>query len=59
MSEEKAIRVISFDGKIENWRVWKLKFMAKSTQGGYKGVLDGTVSVPKESDTLDETTDIE
>jgi gag-polypeptide of LTR copia-type len=57
MSDEKAIRVIVFDGKIENWRVWKLKFVAKSTQGGYKGALDGTMTVPKESDVLDETAD--
>ena len=53
MSEEKAIRVISFDGKIENWRVWKLKFLAKATHGGYKGAIDGTFVIPDESDALD------
>lgn len=53
MSEEKSIRVISFDGKIENWRVWKLKFLAKSTHGGYKGAIDGTFVIPDEDVELD------
>ena len=46
MSEEKAIRVVSFDGKVDNWRMWKLKFMAKASQNGYKGAIDGTLVIP-------------
>ena len=59
MSDEKAIRVIVFDGKIENWRVWKLKYMAKATQGGYKGAIDGTLTIPNESADLDPVTGAE
>lgn len=56
MSEEKAYRTISFDGKIENWRVWKLKFLAKGSDVGYEDVLEGIAAVPKATDVLDETT---
>ena len=46
MSEEKAIHTIIFDGLVANWRVWKLKFLAKATSQGYCDVLEGLRTVP-------------
>jgi hypothetical protein len=59
MNEEKVIRVIPFDGKVENWRMWKVKFTAKATQGGYRGAIEGTIVVPEESKVLDEVKDVD
>ena len=42
MSDEKSIRVISFDGKVADFRQWKVKFMAKASHGGYCGLMLGT-----------------
>ena len=46
MSEEKAIHTIIFDGLVANWRVWKLKFLAKATSQGYRNLLEGLRTVP-------------
>lgn len=53
MSEEYAIRVVAFNGKQDSWRSWKLKFLAKSSSLGYRGVVEGIDKVPKEVDVLD------
>ena len=46
MSSEKAIRILIFDGKKENWSMWSEKFVAKATLKGYEDILSGTVNVP-------------
>jgi len=51
---EKAIRVIPFNGKHEDWRMWSRKFMARADAKGYKIVLLGNVEVPKDSDNIGE-----
>ena len=56
MSEEKTIRVINFDGKVESWREYKLKFLARAKMLGYREALLGTIEVPDESENIDETT---
>ena len=55
--EEKAFRVVTFDGKAENWRTWKLKIMAKALIEGFRDVFEGKVVVPDESEDIDVSTD--
>ena len=58
MSEnEKTIRVLPFNGKKENWSVWEEKFLARAKRKGYKKVLLGKETAPKDSETIDERTD--
>ena len=45
MSEEKAIRIISFSGKSNDWRVWSRKFFAVAEKRGYKKILAGAVKI--------------
>ena len=57
MSDEKSIRVLSFDGKIAKFRQWKVKFMAKASHGDYRGLWLGTENAPGEEEVFDKTTD--
>ena len=50
MAEEKTIRTLPFDGNVDNWREWKVKFLAKARHGGYKQILTGEDVVPDETD---------
>ena len=54
-SEEKSIRILSFDGKKESWAMWSEKFLAKATLKGYEEILEGTILVP--TDNVTELTD--
>ena len=49
MSEEKSIRIISFTGKRNDWRVWSRKFLAVAEKRGYKKVLTGTLTISSDS----------
>jgi len=55
-SDDKAIRVISFSSEQADWSYWEEKFLARAKRKGYKGVLLGTVAIPKDADTIDEST---
>src|SRR6056300_127745 len=49
-AEDKAIRVITFSGKQEEWSVWEAKFLAKANRKGFKKVLLGSEKVPKDDE---------
>ena len=49
MIEEKAIRIISFSGKRNDWRVWSRKFLAVVEKRGYKKILTGAVKITSSS----------
>ena len=49
MSEEKAIRIISFSGKRADWRVWSRKFLAVAEKRGYKKILTGALELSSTS----------
>ena len=53
---EKSIRIITFSGKKEDWCIWEEKFLARARRKGYKKILKGTETAPKDSETIDETT---
>jgi len=49
MSEEKAIRIIPFSGKKNDWRQWSRKFLAIVHRRGFKEYLDGTKTITSTS----------
>jgi hypothetical protein len=55
-NEEKAIRVLTFDGKDKNWNMWSKKFLARANYRKYKDILtkDG-LKVPKWNEDLGDT----
>ena len=53
---DKAIRVIPFTGKKEDWRMWSRKFLARAKTRGYKTIINGTEISPKSTKTFNETT---
>ena len=49
MSEEKAIRIIPFSGKKNDWRQWSRKFLAIAHRLGFKEYMDGTKTITSTS----------
>ena len=47
-----SIALVPFSGKQEDWTFWSIKFLARSTICGYRGVLIGGIAVPAESEDL-------
>ena len=53
----KAIRVVSFNDKKENYRMWSKKFLSIANARKYKEILMGSMVAPKANEIIDETTD--
>ena len=49
MSDEKAIRIISFSRKRKYWRVWLRKFLTVAEKRGYKMVSTGALTITSSS----------
>ena len=47
---EKAIRILQFSGKNEDWLMWADKFMARASIRGYEEILMGSVLATGEQD---------
>ena len=45
-NEETATRVINFDGKACQFKIWKTVFLAKTHKKKYKGIIDCIVQIP-------------
>ena len=58
-SDEKAIRILNFNGKPEEWAIWSGKFLARARRKGYRDVLLGKVTVPSEGRKLKDTDTVE
>ena len=58
MSEgnDKAIQVISFNGKLLDWAIWEEKFLARARKRGYKDIILGKTAIPADSAMIDTTT---
>jgi len=52
--EIRAIRIILFSRKAEDFNLWKIKFLSHAKSGGFKDFLTGTTTIPKASDMHDE-----
>ena len=46
---DKAIRVLNFSGKQNDWIMWEAKYKARARMKGWLQVLLGQVAVPKEN----------
>ena len=46
----KSIKVIKFNNRKEDWTEFALKFRAIANERGYDEILEGTVSVPRDTD---------
>ena len=54
MSEtDSAVKIRKFGGKEGEWEDWSPLFLARADAKGYRAVIDSTVAVPKDSETLD------
>ena len=53
--KEKNLKVIAFSGKQEDWKFWEVKFLAKMRHKGFREILLGTVTIPKDSEIFDLT----
>ena len=49
---DKAIRIIPFSGKDEDWRMWSQKFQGRARLKKYKGVLTGDTVVPAHDESV-------
>jgi hypothetical protein len=52
-----SIKVISFNGKKQDWDTWEENFLAKAKRKGSKGLLMGKLKIPQDTNTLDLTKD--
>ena len=50
---DKAVQVLPFSGKREDWRMWSRKFLARAKIKGYKTLLMETETPPNANATLD------
>ena len=51
--DDRAIRIIVFNGEPEEWSYWEEKFLAKASKKGFAKVLTGIIKAPKDSEVLD------
>jgi hypothetical protein len=54
---DKAIRVLSFSGKQEDWRMWRAKYEARARFKGWLSALDGSANAPAAATVLDPAND--
>ena len=54
---EKAIRILPFSRKQDEWRMWSRKFLARAKTKRFKDVLLGLVNVPSYDEEIDVETE--
>ena len=61
MSDEKerTIRILPFSGKKEHWVVWEEKFLVRAKRKGYKNILLGKETAPKDSVNSDTSPEVQ
>ena len=57
--EEKTLKVIVFSGKQDDWKFWEVKFLARARRKGFRELLLGNKTIPKDSVKLDPNTPAE
>ena len=50
----KSIKIVEFNDKESEHRMWARKFMSAATTRGYRDVLLGKIAVPPQDDVLNE-----
>ena len=56
---DKAVQVLPFSRKREDWRMWSRKFLARAKIKGYKAVLTGVENPPRANTVLDPMDEIQ
>jgi hypothetical protein len=57
MTDMITIRVIPFYGKVDEWPIWRERYLAKSIRFGFKDLLFGKLSIPTVDENFDEGTE--
>ena len=57
MSDIKAIRLLNFTEKKEEWLAWSEKFLGKARRSGTKDILLGKLTIPKTNEETNKMTD--
>jgi hypothetical protein len=58
MTDLTSIRVIPFSRNVDEWPIWSEKVLSKAKRYGFKDVLIGKMSIPKEDEEFDEVLDL-
>jgi len=53
--EEKSLKVIAFSGKQDDWKFWEVKFLARARRKGFREILLGKETIPKDDEKFDLT----
>lgn len=53
MNKECVLRTIPFDGSPSSWHMWSLRYEAKMELQGWMNILNGIVTMPKDSIMID------
>ena len=56
---DKAIRVLAFTGKKNDWTMWEAKYKARARTKGWLNIMDGSVVAPDATATLTAQADID
>jgi len=48
--EEKSLKVIAFSGKQDDWKFWEVKFLARARRKGFREILLGKETIPKDDE---------
>jgi len=51
--EEKNLKVIVFSGKQDDWKFWEVKFLARARRKGFREILLGKETIPKDDKKFD------
>jgi len=49
----KNLKVIAFSRKLEDWKFWEVKFLARARHKGFQEILLGTIMIPMDSEKFD------
>ena len=55
---DRAIRVLPFTGRRQDWRMWEAKYSARARAKGWQDILTGKVAVPASTASLTDAGDI-
>jgi len=51
--EEKSLKVIAFSGKQDDWKFWEVKFLTRARRKGFREILLGKETIPKDNEKFD------
>jgi len=51
--KENNLKVIAFSGKQDDWKFWEVKFLARARRKGFREILLGKETIPKDNEKFD------